>query len=204
MSLNAIVKILLIIFCIYVFYKGIREKNKIKIVLPLIIAIIKIRMQILNIIGFVLFLLLFLTINFLPYVIGIIISIIAIFVIRKKVVQDRIAICISAIIIIMHISTLFEPVWFKYVSAIPDNTYTKIKKINDSEKLMGLSKEEVITQLGKPESTGVNDSVYRYDAGEKTSYVGFGGHTYYKLYVEFDENSKVKSTSIEIYYPPGG
>ena len=64
---------------------------------------------------------------------------------------------------------------------------------------MGLSKEEVITQLGKPESTEVHDSVYRYDAGEKTSYVGFGGHTYYKLYVKFDENGKVKSTSIEIY-----
>lgn len=210
MVLKDIAKILLIIFCIYVFYKGIREKNKIKIVLPsiilLIIAIIKIRMQILGIIGIVLLLLFFWTVSFLPYVIGIIISIIVIFVIRRKVavVQDRGSIYISAIVITMCISTLFEPVWYEYVSARPDDTYIKIQKINDSEKLMGLSKEEVITQLGKPESTGVHDSVYRYDAGEKTSYIGFGGHTYYKLYVEFDENSKVKSSSIEIYEPPGG
>ncbi len=205
MVLKDIAKILLIIFCIYVFYKGIREKNKIKIVLPLIIAIIKIRMQILGIIGFALLLLFFLTVSFFPYVIGIIISIIVIFVIRRKVaVQDRRAICISAIVVTMYISTLFEPIWYNYVSARPDDTYIKIKKINDSEKLMGLSKEEVITQLGKPESTEVHDSVYRYDAGEKTSYVGFGGHTYYKLYVKFDENSKVKSTSIEIYELPGG
>ncbi|MCI8384326.1 MAG: hypothetical protein HFJ33_05655, partial [Clostridia bacterium] len=141
MILKDIAKILLIIFCIYVFYKGIREKNKLKIVLPLIIAIIKIRMQILGIIGFVLLLLFFLTVSFLPYVIGIIISIIVIFVIRRKVaVQDRIAICIYAIVITMCISTLFEPIWFKYVSARPDDTYIKIKKINDSKKLMGLSK----------------------------------------------------------------
>ncbi len=203
MILKDIAKILLIIFCIYVFYKGIKEKNKIKIVFPLIIVIIKIIMQNLGIFGFIL--LFFLTVSFLPYVIGIIISIIAIFVIRRKVVvQDRIAICISAIVITMCISTIFEPIWYKYISARPDDTYIKIQKINDSEKLMGLSKEEVITQLGKPESTEVHDSVYRYDAGETTSYVGFGGHTYYKLYVEFDENSKVKSTSIEMYEPPGG
>lgn len=202
MILKDIAKILLIIFCIYVFYKGIREKNKIKIVLPLIIVIIKIRMQILSIIGFVLLFLLFFTVSDLPYVIGIIISVIAIFVIRRKVaVQDRIAICLSTIVITMCISMLFEPIWFNYVRAVPDDTY---KKINDSEKLMGLSKEEVITQLGKPERKNSNDNVYTYDAGETTSYVGFGGHTYYKLYVEFDENSKVKSTSIEIYYPPGG
>lgn len=203
MILKDIAKILLIIFCIYVFYKGIKEKNKIKIVFPLIIVIIKIIMQNLGIFGFIL--LFFLAVSFLPYVIGIIISIIVIFVMRRKVaVQDRIAIYVSVIGITMCISTLFEPIWYKYVSARPDDTYIKIKKINDSEKLMGLSKEEVITQLGKPESIEVNDSVYRYRAGEKTSYVGFGGHTYYKLYVKFNKNSKVESTSIEIYELPGG
>lgn len=143
---------------------------------------------------------------FMPFIIGVILSTIVILLVRKKIIEKDSKIPIYAIIVVfcMTVSIKLGYPAMAYLSEKPDKIYTEMKKINDSEKLIGLSKGEVITQLGKPERKNSNDNVYTYDAGEITSYVGFGGHTYYKLYVEFDENSKVKSTSIEIYELPGG
>lgn len=143
---------------------------------------------------------------FMPHIIGVILSAIVILLVRKKIIEkdSKIPIYVIIVVFCMTVSIKVGYPVMAYLSKKPDKIYTEMKKINESEKLMGLSKGEVITQLGEPERKNSNDNVYTYNAGEITSYVGFGGHTYYKLYVEFDENSKVKSTSISIYYPPGG
>ena len=145
---------------------------------------------------------------FSPYIIGIILSAIIIWLIRKKLMEKdkKLKILIYAIIIIfcVLVSSKLGYSAMLYLSAKPDNVYTEMKKINDSEKLIGLSKEEVITRLGKPEKTNSNDNVYTYDAGKTADYLFFGEYKFYKLYVKFDENSKVQSTSISIYDPPGG
>ena len=48
-----------------------------------------------------------------------------------------------------------------YLSEKPDKVYTKMKELNDSEKLIGLSKEEVIELLGEPIKNS-RDNLYIY------------------------------------------
>ena len=84
----------------------------------------------------------------------------------------------------------------KYLSAKPDKVYTEMKEINDSKRLIGLSKEQVIQLLGKPRGKEEKD-VYYYDAGNITDYLFFGEIDSYELKIIFDENDKVKYTSIK-------
>lgn len=37
-----------------------------------------------------------------------------------------------------------------YLSEKPDKVYTEMKEINDSERLIGMSKDEVVVLLGEP------------------------------------------------------
>lgn len=71
-----------------------------------------------------------------------------------------------------------------------------MKEINDSKRLIGLSKEQVIQLLGKPRGKEEKD-VYYYDAGNITDYLFFGEIDSYELKIIFDENDKVKYTSIK-------
>ena len=142
---------------------------------------------------------------FMPYIIGIAISAIIIFLIRKKLngKNKNLKIFIYAIIIIVCIivcRNLGYPV-MHYLSEKPDEVYTKMKELNDSEKLIGLSKEEVIELLGEPQKDS-RDNLYIYDAGTLTNYLFLGEREFYDLFIWFDENDIVKST--EIHLPLGG
>ena len=141
---------------------------------------------------------------FMPYIIGIIISIIIIFFIKKKLIvkSKNLKNFIYAIIIIACIivcRNLGYPV-MQYLSEKPDKVYTEMKNLSDSEKLIGLSKEEVIELLGEPIES--RDSLYVYDAGTLTNYLLLGEREFYDLFIWFDENDIVKST--EIHLPLGG
>ena len=136
---------------------------------------------------------------FSPYIIGGILSAIIIGLIRKRVPEKNKEL-IYAVIIIFCL--LVGHLTIQYLSAKPDKVYTEMKKINDSERLIGLSKDEVVTVLGEP--LRKYDDRYIYDAGTTTCYLLFGGRDFYNIFINFDENDKVESTKIEIYLPPGG
>lgn len=141
---------------------------------------------------------------FMPYIIGIIISIIIIFFIKKKLIvkSKNLKNFIYAIIIIVCIIVCRNLGYsvMQYLSEKPDKVYTEMKNLSDSEKLIGLSKEEVIELLGEPIES--RDSLYVYDAGTLTNYLLLGEREFYDLFIWFDENDIVKST--EIHLPLGG
>lgn len=142
---------------------------------------------------------------FMPYIIGAIVSAIIIRLVRKKLVRKdkKIRNLIYAIIIIfcVLISRQLGYSFMIYVSEMPDKVYMEMKEINDSKKLIGLTKDEVVTLLGEPLHKST-DKHYIYDAGKTTNYLFFGEREFYDFFVWFDENDKVKSTSIEL--PLGG
>lgn len=89
----------------------------------------------------------------------------------------------------------------------PDNLYIEMKEKNDSQSLIGLSKEEIVELLGKPNEYDREKSQYVYSAGKvfKEWYWGQCYSTkYYQIKVFFDENDKVKSTLLKEYIPRGG
>lgn len=155
-------------------------------------------MQIKGIILGILILLYFLVVVFLPYILGIIISVIVICLMRRKIVeknQDFRKIVYIVIVICGCISVTLAPLWYKYASERPNNTYVKMKEINDDQSLIGLSKEQIVELLGDPYGNKDADSYY-YDAGKITNYLLFGLRDSYELRVVFDENYIVISTSI--------
>lgn len=150
--LGGITIMLAVIFCVYIFYKGIKEKNKIKIIIPLILFVMA-RGQIKGIILGILLALYFLVILFFPYIIGIIISVIAIYLIRKKVKEEKQEILCITVIVICSITALgLTPLWYKFASERPDDTYVKMKEIAGNQSLIGLSKEQVVELLGERKS----------------------------------------------------
>ena len=142
---------------------------------------------------------------FMPYIIGIAISVIVIFLIKKKLKEknENFRIFIYAIVIIVCIIVCRNLGYsvMQYLSEKPDKVYTKMKEINDSKKLIGLSKEEVIELLGEPQGNS-RDNLYIYDAGTLTNYLFFGERESYDFFIWFDENDIVKSTEID--FPLGG
>ena len=143
---------------------------------------------------------------FLPYIIGAILSAIIIWVIRKKIVKKdkefKILIYVIIIIFCVLVSRNLGYSIMGYLSEKPDKVYTKMKEINDSERLIGLSKDEVVTLLGEPLDSFSGNNRYVYDAGTTTNYFFFGERDFYDLFVMFDENDKVESTKID--FRPGG
>ena len=143
---------------------------------------------------------------FLPYIIGAILSAIIIWIIRKKLIikNEAIKMVIYAIIIIfcLLVSRNLGYSAMEYLSEKPDKAYTEMKEINDSKRLIGLSKDEVVTLLGEPLNSFSDNNMYVYDAGTTTNYFFFGERDFYDLFVRFDENDRVKSTKID--FRPGG
>lgn len=141
-----------------------------------------------------------------PYIIGVILSTIIIKLIRKKLIEkdNKLKILIYVIIIILCILvfTILGYSAMQYLSAKPDKEYTEMKEINESKRLIGLSKDEVITLLGSPKEKQNNNNLYIYCAGKITNYFFFGEREFYDLFIWFDENDRVKST--KIYLPLGG
>ncbi len=141
---------------------------------------------------------------FLPYIIGIVISIIMVFFIRKKIKDkdknSKIFIYTMIIIVSIMLCTNVGYPIMQYLSEKPDKVYTEMKELNDSEKLIGLSKREVMELLGEPINT--RDNMYIYDAGTLTNYLFLGERESYDLFIWFDENDIVKATEIDL--PLGG
>ena len=136
---------------------------------------------------------------FSPYIIGVILSIIIILLVRKKLSNKdkKFKNLIYAIIIIFCV-LLSRNLGYSamgYLSEKPDKVYTEMKEINDSKRLIGLSKDDVAILLGDPLYTYNN--MYLYDAGTTTNYFFFGEKEFYDLFVSFDENDRVKSTKID-------
>ena len=150
--LSGIPIMLAVIFCIYIFYKGIKEKNKIKIIIPLIIFVMVIG-QIKGIMLGILMVLYFLVMLFFPYIIGIITAVVIIYFIRKKVKGEKQKLlCITVIVICSITALVITPLWYKFASERPDDTYVKMKEITDNQSLIGLSKEQVVELLGERKS----------------------------------------------------
>ncbi len=106
-------------------------------------------MQILGIFLVILMLLYSYAVIFLPCIL-VIISVIVIFLIKKRIVGEKQKkYCEVIISICVIISAILTPLWFKYMSAKPDDTYVKIKEINENQSLIGLSKEQVVKLLGE-------------------------------------------------------
>ena len=135
----------------------------------------------------------------LPYIVGIILSAIIIFLIKRKIViEERKYRKIKNIVIVIWVSIFFisSPLWFNYVSERPDDTYIEMKKMNDNKSLIGLSKEQIVEMLGEKTDKYKNEDIYLYSAGTITDYITGGHRKFYILKVYFDENDIVKSTSI--------
>lgn len=89
----------------------------------------------------------------------------------------------------------------------PDELYKRMQEISDNQTLIGLSKEEVEETLGKPKEQFDDESgnIYAYNAGLMDKGVFLGNatilfdYTYMcELRISFDENDKVKHTSIHM------
>ena len=142
---------------------------------------------------------------FMPYIIGIVASIIIIYLIRKRLMgKNKIFKFFIYTIIVILCVFIFRYLGYSvmlYLSEKPDKIYTEMQEINDSKELIGLSKEEVIALLGEPMESST-DSMYVYDAGTLTNYLFLGEREFYDFFVFFDKNDKVKSTKIDL--PRGG
>ena len=142
---------------------------------------------------------------FMPYIIGIVASIIIIYLIRKRLMgKNKIFKFFIYTIIVILCVFIFRYLGYSvmlYLSEKPDKIYTEMQEINDSKELIGLSKEEVIALLGEPMETST-DRMYVYDAGTLTNYLFLGEREFYDFFIFFDKNDKVKSTKIDL--PRGG
>ena len=129
---------------------------------------------------------------------AIIISLIRISLIRKKVKKnEKFKLFIYAIIIFfcVLVSMQLGQSFISYESAKPDEQYIEMNEINDNQSLIGLSKEQVVELLGKP-NWAEDERTYYYDAGKVTNYLLFGLRDSYELRIVFDESYIVISTSI--------
>lgn len=138
---------------------------------------------------------------YIPYIIFIGIFAIIIWTITTKKIASKTLKTIIIMVVLLYGTVAIG----SFKSETPDNTYTRIKEINDSQSLIGLSSEEVINLLGEPEdeyNSGENNNKrYVYSAGNifKESYWGYSySHDYYEFRISFDENDKVENTSIKL------
>lgn len=130
---------------------------------------------------------------------GLILAAIIINLIRRKLIKkdEKIKSFIYAIVIFfcVLVSMTLGNSFLLYESAKPDEQYIEMNEINDNQSLVGLSKEQVVELLGKPD-WAEDERTYYYDAGKVTNYLLFGLRDSYELRVVFDENYIVISTSI--------
>lgn len=118
---------------------------------------------------------------------------------------------ILIVIIILLITILLFITLIKIIDK-PSENYSKMQQINANKSIIGLSKEEVENKLGKPGKIRKTENIYLYNAGTLFRDVTFVNHYglwaktyYYALFVNFDENDIVESTSLkkslEFYVP---
>ena len=131
-----------------------------------------------------------------------------IFVITRKSIDKFSKILIVIIILLVTFLLFVTTIKFIYK---PSESYSKMKQINDSKSIIGLTKEEVEDKLGNLDSIKKSENIYLYNAGTLMKEVLFVNHDlwaklhYYALFVYFDENDIVVSTklkeSLEFYVP---
>lgn len=154
---------------------------------------------------------LFLIIIFIVFIIlaipGLILSVIIMILISKSLIKKdrthRISTCAKIVIFCGCVSMLiFSPVLFRREK--PNDLYIEMQEINDNQKLIGLSKEQVVTLLGEPMEKYSDEYNWRYNAGKITNGYFWCGRTIilddsyaYELRISFDENDKVEFTSIK-------
>lgn len=86
----------------------------------------------------------------------------------------------------------------------PDDVYLKMTEINDNKNLVGLSEEEVVELLGKPDNEYIDiekKNNYIYFAGatiKKSFFCGEYGRKVYELLIDFDASGKVEYTYIKL------
>lgn len=138
---------------------------------------------------------------FIPAIMCVALVVIIIGVIKTKVINKKFKILIITVILLF-----ITIISINIKDEKPNSLYTKMKKINDYELLIGLSEDVVVKLLGesKSEYNRENQKVYRYSAGSvgKGLFLGkkcifFDCYYDYVLYVYFDENDNVKSTLMQ-------
>ncbi len=139
---------------------------------------------------------------FIPYIMCVILAVIIICLIQTKLIKSN----AIKILIIISILLCVYMILSNIKDERPNDLYVEMKEINDNQSLIGLSKEQVVIMLGKPvhEYNSDDNTIYRYDAGNigKGLFFGnkailFDSYDGYELNVVFNENDRVKSTSIQ-------
>ncbi len=131
-----------------------------------------------------------------------------IFVITRKSIDKFSKILIIIIILLVTFLLFITTIKFIYK---PSEYYSKMEQVKNSKSIIGLTKEEVENELGKPGSIKKSENIYLYNAGTLMKEILFLNHDlwvkshYYALFVYFDENDIVVSTklkeSLEFYVP---
>ena len=136
---------------------------------------------------------------------GILLATIIILFIRKKLISIDKKSEMSIYIFIILICAFASCVFLLWKFEKPNELYIKMQEFNNNQSLVGLSKEEVEEILGKPgyKFDNENGDVYAYNAGKLDTGIFLGNTailfdcTYdCELRISFDENDKVKHTSI--------
>ena len=137
-----------------------------------------------------------------PYIICAIVAVILINIYHTKLIKSKV---IKILMIISILLCVFILV-FNFRDESPDTLCAEMNEINDDQSLIGLSEEQVIELLGEPEykRNEENNIQYRYDAGSLdkglflfNTAIFFDSSYSCRLWVIFDENGKVKNTSIQ-------
>ena len=150
------------------------------------------------IISFIFVILLMIALN-IPYIIFIGILLLIIWAITTKKIASKTIKIVMIMVILLYAIVIIGT----FKTETSDGKYKKFKQLNDNQSLIGVSAEEVIKVLGKPEKEYGEEKEKRYEyyGGKMTkkSYWGFlASSEYYEFYIAFDESGKVKSTLMRL------
>ena len=151
--------------------------------------------------GVVLVLLIMFVTFLVPYIICAIVSVIVINIYQTKLIKSKVIKILMIISILLCVCILV----FNFKDERPDTLCAEMNEINDNQNLIGLSEEQVIELLGEPEYKRNEENIqFRYDAGSLdrglflfNTAILFDSSYSCRLWVNFDENGKVKHTSIQ-------
>ena len=151
----------------------------------------------------IIFVLGILLILFMPYIMCAILAAIIIGIKNTNLIKSKKMKILIVVVIVLCVCIIL----INFKKEKPSELYIEMSEINDSRKLIGLSEEEVIVLLGKPEYDEENNTIFRYNAGNigKGLYlfnkdIFFDSYDIYVLEVFFNENNKVESTILQ-YVP---
>lgn len=141
----------------------------------------------------------------LPYIILAVLISFILWIIKTKLIKSKVIKILIILIIVFSICITI----CNLKEEKPNELYLEMKEVDENQRLLGLSKEQVIVLLGEPtrKDNSEDENRYIYSAGNiakglfifnKSIFVD--SYINYELYVNFDESDKVVSTSIK-YVP---